>query len=305
MNALSIQGLVKRYRGREALTPAVNGVSLTVGLGETVGLIGESGCGKTTLARCALGLLPFQEGEVEVLDQPVSALARRPELRRQAQLLFQSPRAMLNPGLTVRAHLLESARLHRSNEAPADVVQEIAARVGLEHRLDALPANLSGGERRRAGLARLLVAQPRLLVADEPTAGLDAALKADLIDQITGGRRADRATLIISHDLQLVAYACARVVVMLAGRVIERCPTVRLGEGPHHPYTAELLAAAGLTRVRTTHTQAEAVGRRGPGCPYAGRCALTAPPCHTQAPPLTERAPGHWIACHHAPETDP
>jgi len=251
--ALEISGMVKRYprqglfqRGWES-QPAVNGVDLRVEIGEVVGIIGESGSGKTTLVRAALGLLPFQEGEVRVLGQVLSALTPRDlrHARRHFQLLFQDPEAMLNPGLTVRQHLVESATVHE-RENPAAVALEMAERVGLSHRLDAFPGQLSGGEQRRVGLAQVLVPEPALLVADEPTAGLDAALKADLIDAIVRHRNPNTSVLLISHDLAMVAYACDRIVVMLNGQVVDRFAKENLKNHNHHPYTQQLLQAAGI-----------------------------------------------------------
>ena len=252
-DALHIEGLVLRYpkagllkRGL-AEQPAVNGVSLRVTQGEVLGIIGESGSGKTSLVRAALGLLPYQEGTVQILGQNLKTLTVREErlARSRFQLLFQDPAAMLNPGMTVREHLLESARLHRDGDADS-LANEMAEKVGLLHRLDALPKQLSGGEKRRVGLARVLMPQPLLLVADEPTAGLDAALKADLIDAVVAHRTNGAAIVLISHDLPMVAYACDRIAVMLRGEIVDRFDSNELGQIQHHPYTRELLAASGL-----------------------------------------------------------
>ena len=252
-NALSINGLVMRYpragllaRGLSSKA-AVDNVHLQVATGEVLGIIGESGSGKTTLVRAALGLLPYQQGNVEVLGENIKALSRS-ELRRarsRFQLLFQDPAAMLNPGMTVREHLLESAVVHGIADAQA-TVNAMGAHVGLSHRMDALPRNLSGGEKRRVGLARVLIPRPELLVADEPTAGLDAALKADLIDAIVSHRDEDKAVVLISHDLPMVAYACDRIVVMLHGKIVDRFSASQMGKVNHHPYTRQLLGASGL-----------------------------------------------------------
>lgn len=231
--------------------PVLHGVDLCVEYGEVVGLIGESGCGKTTLVRTALGLLPYRAGRVEVLGQDLATLGRRQlrDLRSHAQLLFQDPAAMLNPGLTVDQHLMESARLHRPDQAPEHVVAKVVRQVGLEHRQGAMPRQLSGGERRRVGLARVLVADPKLLVADEPTAGLDAALKADLVELLLSGRGPERAFLLVSHDLPLMAYFCDRLVVMHGGHVVDRIAVPELGRRRHHPYTTLLLQNAGMLGV--------------------------------------------------------
>ena len=302
MNALVVKGLVKRYaRGSwwalpEA--PAVDGVDLVVRAGERLGLVGESGSGKTTLVRAALGLLPFEAGRVEVLGKDLGALRGR-ELRawrRRFQLLFQDPRAMLNPGLTVRQHLVESATLHRPDEDPGELAALTAERLGLSPRLDAVPRELSGGEQRRVGLGRLLLARPELLVADEPTAGLDAALKADLVDLVVG-TPGQRAVVLVSHDLPLVAYACERIAVMHGGRVVETFPVERLGRVHHHPYTRTLLHAAGLIEAPDT-LSGEPVGRGAEGCPLVGACPSSLPRCSRERPVLAPTPDGREVACH-------
>jgi len=251
---LSVKGLSKEFRrsgpmgiGKESHL-AVNNVDLAIGLGEVVGLIGESGSGKTTLIRAALGLIPFNTGEVELLGRKLHGLSsvELREMRRSVQLLFQSPEAMLNPGLTVREHLLESAALHRPMEDGEELAVACAQEVGLDHRLDNLPRQLSGGEKRRVGIARVHISRPRLLVADEPTAGLDAALKADLIDLLLQHRGPENAILLVSHDLPLVTYACDRVLVMLDGRIVDSFQTADMKHTQHHPYTEQLLSATNM-----------------------------------------------------------
>lgn len=307
--SLRVQGLVKRYPARllgEQGPPAVDGVDLEVRDGEVVALVGESGSGKTTLVRCALGLLPFQSGKVEILGRDLATLRGETlrRARRDFQMLLQDPTSMLNPGLTVRQHLAETAALHREGEPAEALIAEVAQRVGLGHRLDALPRQLSGGERRRAGLARVLLVRPKLLIADEPTSGLDAALKADLIDLLLSDRGPGRSWLIVSHDLPLVAYACDRVYVMLAGRVVERVAAAQLGRVAHHPYTTALLTAAGVLGGQPKPGQEPMAERQRGGCPWRGACPRATERCINSAPALTEHAPEHALACHH-PEALP
>jgi peptide/nickel transport system ATP-binding protein len=228
--------------------PALRGIDLAVAPGERLAIIGESGSGKTTLARVGLGLVRPDAGTVHLLgaDRTRASGGEWRALRSRAQLLFQDPGSMLNAAFPIGASLRESARLHRAGEDPRALVDEILHAVGLGGRGRALPSELSGGERRRAGLARVLLARPSLLVADEPTAGLDAALKADLLELMLERAGPDCAVVVISHDLPLVLFACTRVVVMQAGRIVDDFrPEALAGHAPH-PATAALLAAAGL-----------------------------------------------------------
>lgn len=309
---LSLRGMTKQYPQRglfglmtEKLPPAVDNVTMEVLPGEVVGLIGESGSGKTTLARVAMGLIPFESGEVRLLGHPPRALMggslRR--LGRRAQLLLQNPDASLNPGLRVRALLEESARLHQPENDRHEVVEQIAGKVGITHRLDGWPHELSGGEKRRVGIARLLLSDPLITLADEPTAGLDAALKADIADLLLARRGADRGYLIISHDLPLVLYACTRILVLYAGRMVEECPIQALTSSRHHPYTWSLLASAGILKSPFELRSAPPLGRGFDACPFYGPCPHGSKACTRQRPilrPLAESGTGtsrRAVAC--------
>ncbi len=242
---LDVRGLRKVFRPagwRAAPMVALHDVDLAVEPGEVVGLIGESGCGKTTLVRTALGLLPRDGGTVRVVGVDPQIDPRR--VRRQAQLLLQDPGASLNPGLRVRAILSESTRVHRPGQH--ETIDAALARVDLTHRADAFPHELSGGEKRRVTLAQLWIADPLLTVADEPTAGLDAARKAELLDLLLATRTPDRGFLLISHDLPLILYACTRVLVMAGGRFVDAFTPPSLTAGVRHPVTCSLLRASGM-----------------------------------------------------------
>jgi peptide/nickel transport system ATP-binding protein len=228
-------------------TTAVDGVTISVRPGEHVALVGESGCGKTSLVRAGLGLVPCS-GAVRILGEDTRTWSRWRwrQARHDAQLLFQDPRAMLHPAMTLRQILEESAALHRPDLNPAAAAREALEAVGLGGRPDALPDQLSGGERRRAGLARVLMARPKLLVADEPTAGLDAALKASLIELMFERVGPRCSVVLVSHDIAVVAWACQRMLVMKDGKLVDDFRTSELATRTHHPFTRSLLLAAGF-----------------------------------------------------------
>ncbi|MEZ4238136.1 MAG: dipeptide/oligopeptide/nickel ABC transporter ATP-binding protein [Myxococcota bacterium] len=244
--AWSVRGLVKAYGGVRAL----DGVDFEVQPGERVALIGASGSGKTSLVRCGLGLVPPDAGAVSVLGRDAAGLRPRDwrALRHQVQILFQDSRAMLHPDLPVGVLIEESVALHRPGADPRAVAQDLLAQVDLGHRAHALPRELSGGERRRAGIARVLAARPALLVADEPLAGLDAVLKPRILARLMALVGPECAVVVVTHDLGAVAPQCDRVVVMDGGRVVDAVAVADLGPGyrPSAPCTIALLAAAGI-----------------------------------------------------------
>lgn len=219
---------------------AVDGVTLQVRGGEIVGLIGESGCGKTSLVRAACGLLRREGGRVSLLGVDPAIAARPP---RRAQLLVQDAGAALNPGLSAQEWLAESARVHRPGGPDAGA--EALATAGLSHRATALPAELSGGEQRRLTLAALSLADPLVTFADEPTAGLDAARKAELLDALAARHGPDRALVLITHDVLLARHICTRLVFLHEGRVVDDVSTSNLAEARSAP-ARRLLAAAGI-----------------------------------------------------------
>jgi len=258
MSVWRLQQLTKRYRSRARWSraagaahdgvTAVDKVSLEVGEGERVGVIGASGSGKTTLARLGLGIVTPTSGSVHLFGEDTALWDRRRwrEARSQAQMLFQDPAAMLNPQIPIGLLLEESAMLHRAELDPHPEALRVLHSVGLGSRFTALPRELSGGERRRAGIARLLLTRPRLVVTDELTTGLDAALKADLVRLLFHAVTDAAAVVFISHDLPLVLWCCSRVVVMYRGQCVDQFDTDQIYDPVRHAHTKALVRASGL-----------------------------------------------------------
>ncbi len=244
----AVTGLSVAYRRPLSLAPAVlavQDVDFTLRAGERVALVGASGCGKTSLVRAVCGLASRAAGTVSLLGVDPAA-ARRPP--RGVQLLLQDALASLNPGLRVREWLAEAARLHRPGEA--GVVAEVLGRYGLDHRADAFPAELSGGECRRVTLAALALAAPRVVFADEPTAGLDAARKAEALALLLALTGPEQALLLVTHDLLLARHACDRLLFMHAGRLVDEVPTADLARA-RDPSALALLRSAQLLSPTT------------------------------------------------------
>ncbi len=305
-------------------TLALDDVSVEVRPGEVVALIGESGSGKTTLGKALLRLMPIDSGTITMSGRDLFTLGRRElrEARRDFQMVFQNQAANLHPKMTVRQMLDESLRLHRKDldaDGRRDRADELLDRVGLTGRADQRPGSLSGGEKRRVGLARILATRPKLVVADEPTSGLDAAIKLQIIELLKALKEEQLTYLLISHDLSLVRRIADRVLVMLKGRIIEEVPASALGEDfRHHPYTGRLMHAADLLEDRRRPPRERRSLPRGidlaaleranevqHGCVHASDCALAnrlgiLDRCVSERPGPVALGPGHWIACYGA-----
>lgn len=247
---LEVRNLQKHYPGRAgSIVKAVDGISFDVAAGETFGLVGESGCGKSTAARCILRLIPPTSGEVRYDGEDLlgASPARMRDLRKELQIVFQDPFSSLDPRMTVRAILREPLEIHRQGtrtEQDAKVV-ELARLVGItESALSKYPHEFSGGQRQRIGIARALALSPRLVVADEPVSALDLSIRAQVINLMADLQaQFGLAYLFIAHDLTLVRHVCRRVAVMRAGKIVELADTETLFSDPRHPYTRRLLAA--------------------------------------------------------------
>ncbi len=288
---------------------AVDGVSLAVTAGETLGLVGESGCGKSTLGKTVMGIFTPTAGEIRFLGREIGALrgAARRRVAKDLQYVYQDPGASLDPRWKIRRLLHEPLVIHTAlGRAARDAeVQAILRAVGLpDAHLDLYPHELSGGQQRRVGLARILTLRPRLVILDEPTSGLDVSVQASVLKLFRSLQGEFALTyLFISHDLAVVQTVCQRVAVMYLGRIVELAGTEALFASPRHPYTQSLLAAVphiGGRRVTDDFAlEGEPPSPRHlpSGCRFRTRCPIAVARCAEEDPPLREVA-GHHVACH-------
>ena len=311
---LEARGLVKRYDVRVGLKKrallAVNGVSLHVDAGETLGLVGESGCGKSTLGRALLRLEVPTAGEVYFDGRRVDGGSIR-SLRREMQMVFQDPGASLDPRLRIGESVAEGLEIHRLGKTRAERRERVAAlleRVGLEPLwMDRYPHEFSGGQRQRAGIARALAVEPRLLICDEAVSALDVSAQAQTLGLLAGlQRELGLSYLFIAHDLAAVRQLSHRVAVMYLGRIVEVGPAEDVLSRPLHPYTRMLIEAAPIPdpekakarALRDVRGEPPSPLDAPPGCAYAPRCPLRTDVCGRERPELRGEH-GHRAACHH------
>jgi len=299
-------GLLRRVVAR---VRAVDRVSLAVDPGEVLGIVGESGCGKTTLGRALVGLLAPDAGTLRIAGRDVAALspADRRRLTREVQMVFQDPFASLNPRQRIRRILALPFEAHGLAVDEA-LLGALLERVGLEPaHLDRWPHQLSGGQRQRVGIARALALQPRVVVLDEPLSALDMAVQAQVLNLLADLQRQSALSYVfISHDLSVVQWMCDRVAVMYLGRIVETAPAASLFSGPRHPYTQALLGSMPdpVPRRERTHRLLEGDapdGRDVPaGCGFHPRCPHAEARCRAELPELRalDAAGGHQAACH-------
>jgi oligopeptide/dipeptide ABC transporter ATP-binding protein len=297
---------------------AVQDVSFSIERGETLALVGESGCGKTTVSRCILRALPPTKGAIRFSPEPgksidlapLSRRAMRP-LRRHIQMIFQDPYASLNPRMMVGDIIAEPLLVNGVPSAQRQLrVRELLDLVGLPAATRTrFPHAFSGGQRQRIGIARALALDPTLVVADEPVSALDVSVQAQIINLLLDLQdRLRLSMLFVAHDLGVVRHVSDRVAVMYVGRIVETAPTVALYATPRHPYTEALLAAVPKAdpalRDQTTAPKGEIADPANPppGCAFHPRCPYAVERCRTELPALREIAPAHWSACHRSAE---
>jgi len=313
---LEIDGLVTEFATEHGRVRAVDGVSFAVPKGKTVGVVGESGCGKSVTALSIMRLVADPPGKIAggrvVLDgTDLLALPEREMRARRGKslsMIFQEPMTSLNPVFTVGEQVAEAVRVHEkaSRAAARARAVEMFRLVGIpapEERVRAYPHQLSGGMRQRVMIAMALACRPKLLIADEPTTALDVTIQAQILELLGRlQRELDMAVLLITHDLGVVAETCDEVVVMYAGRIVEAAPTAALLAAPRHPYTAGLLASVPRLddsgdRLNEIPGMVPPLHARPPGCKFQDRCPRVQDRCRAEEPPLEPLAPGHLVRC--------
>jgi oligopeptide transport system ATP-binding protein len=305
------QGFI--FEREKSSVKAVDGISFSIRHGETLGLVGESGCGKTTAGRTILGLYPPTAGDVTIsgISLEKASKAEMKLLRRKAQMIFQDPYASLNPRWTVSAIIGEPIRVHKllpDVKSRDERVNELMLRVGLSPRLiNRFPHEFSGGQRQRIGVARALASNPEFIVCDEPISALDVSIQAQVVNLLEELQDEFNLTyLFIAHDLSMVRHICDRVAVMYLGIIVELAERNELYEDPLHPYTQALLSAVPIPDPKRDRERQRIILKGEipspinppSGCRFHPRCPVAMEICKSEIPVWHEKSPDHWVACH-------
>lgn len=326
MSLLEIDNLKVHFKSRGLLVRAVDGVSLRVEKGESVGLVGESGCGKSSLGNAVIRLVPVTEGRIVYDGLDVSALKGKSlkAYRRRVQMIFQDPFGSLNPRIPVGKAMSEVMKVHHimpetdfsrktAREFLEDRIRHVLQTVGLDASYAwRYPHEFSGGQRQRIGIARAMVLNPSLVIADEPVSALDVSVQVQVLNLMKDlQKQLGLSYLFVAHDLAVVRYMCDRVMVMYRGRIVEEAPGEEIFNRPAHPYTEALLSAVpdldkalrsrkeGSRRI-VLKGDVPSASEKIPGCPFHPRCHRTEAICRKEEPPTVDVGKGHTSVCHFA-----
>jgi len=313
---VSVKNLKTYFQKSKATLKAVDDISFDIFPGETLGLVGESGCGKSTTGRALLRLENATGGEIFFDQKNIQKFSKEEllQFRKQAQIIFQDPYASLNPRMNAKDIIAEPLDIHNiaSSSGREKIVSDLLDLVGLSRSaMQRFPHEFSGGQRQRIGIARALAVRPRFIVCDEPISALDVSVQAQIVNLLkTLQRELGLTYLFIAHDLAMVKYLSTRVAVMYLGHLVELAPAQELYAHPLHPYTQALLSAIPIPdpKIERSRTRIVLKGdvpspfNHSQGCPFASRCPLTKEICHQLRPAGKEISPGHLAACHRAQE---
>lgn len=308
---LEVKNLKKYFNTPKGLLHAVDGVTFSIERGKTLGVVGESGCGKSTTGRVVLRLLEATDGEIIFEGKNIREYgkAEMVKLRQEMQIIFQDPYASLNPRMTISEIIAEPLIIHKKCKNKEEVQEKVAKLmeiVGLSKRLiNTYPHELDGGRRQRIGIARALALNPKFIVCDEPVSALDVSIQAQVLNLMKDLQEEFGLTyMFITHDLSVVKHFSDDIAVMYLGELVEKAPAKELFKNPVHPYTKALLSAIPIPSIKQKMSRERLKGEitspvnPGVGCRFRKRCSIATPECGNSTPVLREISPGHFYACH-------